>query len=85
MLFAKGATNEVKAGRAKRKGISKEKVAEVEARGGELSLAEMLHGRVRYFSEGLAIGNKRYVEGVFKRCRDGLGVKRFAALVSLCL
>ena len=53
--------------------------AEIEAHikeHGTLSLAAVLHCRVRYFSDGLAIGSKAFVNQVFKEYRDRFGEKR---------
>jgi hypothetical protein len=44
--------------------------------GGKLSRAELLRCRVRWFSDGLAIGSKGFVEGVFAKCRKHFGPKR---------
>jgi len=59
-----------------RAGISPEKVAEVLAKGGRLSEAEMLRCRVRHFTDGLAIGGESFVEGVFALARDRFGPRR---------
>jgi hypothetical protein len=39
-------------------------------------VAALLRTRVRYFSEGLALGTAAYVEEVFARNRERMGVKR---------
>ena len=44
--------------------------------GGKLSRADLLRCRVRWFSDGVAIGSKGFVEGVFARCRAHFGVTR---------
>jgi hypothetical protein len=44
--------------------------------GGKLSRAELLRCRVRWFSDGVAIGSKSFVEGVFTKCRGHFGPKR---------
>jgi REP element-mobilizing transposase RayT len=41
-----------------------------------LSEAEMLHRKVRYFADGLVIGTKRFVNGVFALTRDHFGPRR---------
>ena len=61
---------------AKRKGFSKERVEAVLKSGGKLSRAELLRCRVRWFSDGVAIGSKGFVEGVFTKCRGHFGAKR---------
>jgi hypothetical protein len=59
-----------------KKGFSKERVEAVLKSGGKLSRAELLRCRVRWFSDGVAIGSKGFVEGVFQGCRSFFGVKR---------
>ena len=59
-----------------RKGFSKERVEAVLKSGGKLSRADLLRCRVRWFSDGVAIGSKVFVEGVFKGCRGYFGAKR---------
>jgi hypothetical protein len=44
--------------------------------GGKLSLSELLRCRVRYFSDGVAIGSRSIVEGVFAGIREHFGEKR---------
>jgi REP element-mobilizing transposase RayT len=60
----------------KRKGFSRERVEAVLKSGGKLSRADLLLCRVRWFSDGVAIGSKGFVEGVFKGCRSHFGAKR---------
>jgi putative transposase len=62
--------------RLKKKGFSKERVEAVLKSGGKLSRAELLRCRVRWFSDGVAIGSKSFVEGIFTRCREHFGAKR---------
>jgi hypothetical protein len=62
-------------GRTKR-GFSKERVEAVLKGGGKLTRAELLRCRVRWFSDGVAIGSKGFVEGIFARCRGHFGAKR---------
>jgi REP element-mobilizing transposase RayT len=59
-----------------RRGFSKEKVEAVLKGGGKLSRADLLRCRVRWFSDGVAIGSKGFVEGVFTRCRAHFGATR---------
>ena len=59
-----------------KKGFSKERVEAVLKAGGKLSRAELLRCQVRWFSDGVAIGSKSFVEGIFTRCREHFGPKR---------
>ena len=56
--------------------IDKEKIKQVIAQGGELSLAEVLRLRVRHMSDGVAIGTKAFVNEVFTLHREKFGPKR---------
>ncbi|MFT4548020.1 MAG: putative transposase [Pseudoalteromonas tetraodonis] len=53
-----------------RTGLSREAVARVWAAGGKLTLSQLLRCRVRYFSDGLAIGSESFVESVFAVLND---------------
>ena len=44
--------------------------------GGKLSAKELLHCRIRYFSNGLVIGGKSFVEDVFETHRIWFSEKR---------
>ncbi len=59
-----------------RKGIRAEAVRKVRESGGKLSRAELLRCRVRYFSDGVAIGSRDFIEGVFRERRECFGEKR---------
>ena len=59
-----------------KKGFSKERVEAVLKSGGKLSRADLLRCRVRWFSDGVAIGSKGFVEWVFQGCRSYFGAKR---------
>jgi len=59
-----------------RKGISTEEAKRVLEKGGQLSLSELLRCRVRYFSDGVTIGSRGFVEGVFAERREHFGSKR---------
>jgi REP element-mobilizing transposase RayT len=74
-LFADGqcsARDEAK----QRRGISKRQVEEVLAAGGQLSEAEMLRCRTRYFLDGLVMGSESFVNEVFGMMRGYFGTKR---------
>jgi REP element-mobilizing transposase RayT len=59
-----------------RMGFSREVVNAVLEGEGKLTLAQALRCRVRYFSDGVALGSKAFVEDVFERNREQFGVKR---------
>jgi len=63
-------------GRPIRQGFSPEAVAAVVESGGTLPLHEVLRCRVRYFSDGLVLGSREFVDGVFARYRTHFGPKR---------
>ena len=68
----------------KRKGLAKEElekekrrlVEAAEKRTGEISFGRMPQCRVRYFTDGAAIGSKGFVDGLFEKCRDRFGPRR---------
>ena len=62
--------------RKKGTAISRQKIAEVLEKGGKLSKAELLHCRVRYFSDGVVLGSQAFVEDIFEKYRDEFGLKR---------
>jgi len=69
-LFARG-------GRTGRKdGFAHETVKAVLAGGGKLTPGQALRCRVRYFSDGVVLGGKAFVDDVFERNREQFGVKR---------
>ncbi len=59
-----------------RRGVTAESARAVLAKGGKLSSGELVRLRVRYFSDGLALGCKEFVEGVFESQRELFGPKR---------
>lgn len=63
-------------GQPTKAGMPAETVREVLARNGKLSQTELLHCRVRYFSDGVVLGSKAFVDGVFERYRDRFTPKR---------
>ena len=79
-------------GAALQPGISTKKVEQIVRERGELPLQDVLRCRVRYFSDGVAIGSKAFVDEVFRLHRDNFGPKRkdgarplrFAAWGGLC-
>jgi putative transposase len=72
-VFMQGATH--------RKGAtSKEEfrkhAQEVIEQGGKLSVPELLHCRVRYFSAGLVLGSQIFIQDTFQTHRDNFGTRR---------
>ncbi len=45
-------------------------------RGGDVALARIVRYRVRYFSDGVALGSRNFVDGVFSACRERFGPRR---------
>ncbi len=81
MLFRDGgASRGEKEGGTRKAGVrmfNEEEVAEVLAKGGRLSEAEMLRCRVRYLADGMVLGSRGFVERVFRLSREEAG--RFPA------
>jgi REP element-mobilizing transposase RayT len=59
-----------------RRRIPRAKALEVLAAGGKLSQADYLRCKVRYFSDGVVLGGRAFVEEIFTACRDRFGPKR---------
>ncbi|MCB1094632.1 MAG: transposase [Verrucomicrobiae bacterium] len=64
--------------RVVRKGLTPEEFEAEEARDFELPAPALLHHRVRYFVDGLALGSTAFVESVFEKNRVRMGVKRIS-------
>ena len=58
------------------RGFPRDEVKAVLQAGGQLPMADVLRCRVRYFSDGLVLGSKDFVETVFTRYRAEFGLKR---------
>jgi hypothetical protein len=58
------------------RGVSVESVRAVQEQRGKLSPAELVRLRVRYFSDGLVLGSREFVESVFDGNREMFGPKR---------
>ena len=63
-------------GKPLRVGFREEEVEAVLKQGGTLPLHEILRCRVRYFSDGLVLGSKQFVDAAFARYKDRFGLKR---------
>ena len=64
-------------------GISKDKAVAEKQQKGKLSRAELLRCRVRCFSDGLVLGSKGFVEGVFAKHREHFSPGRKSGARSL--
>ena len=76
ILICQGVQRRDEEGRVVRKGLTPEEVGAEEERGFELPKSELLLHRVRYFNDGLVLGSAEFVEGVFKRKKRALGLRR---------
>ncbi|WP_395743592.1 transposase [Prosthecobacter sp.] len=59
-----------------RRGITADSARAVLAAKGKLSPAELVRLRVRYFTDGLVLGSKAFVEDIFTTHRDHFGPRR---------
>jgi hypothetical protein len=59
-----------------RQGVTADEARQVLKEKGKLSSAELVRLRVRYFSDGLVLGSKEFVESVFTENRNKFGPKR---------
>ncbi|MBN8422350.1 MAG: transposase [Verrucomicrobia bacterium] len=59
-----------------RPGVSSESARAVLAEKGKLSPAELVRLRVRYFTDGVVLGSREFVEGVFEAQRELFGPRR---------
>ena len=77
LLYAAGEEKRAACGgRIVRPGIPTGEVDRVTGNGGKLTLPQALRCRVRYFTDGMAVGSKAFVDGVFERNRRFFGPKR---------
>ena len=58
------------------RGVTAESARAVLAEKGKLSPVELVRLRVRYFTDGVVLGSKEYVEGIFEAEREHFGPKR---------
>jgi len=59
-----------------RVGFKRGDVKKVLARGGKLSVGEVLRCRLRHLTDGLVFGRRGFVNGVFEKAREYFGKKR---------
>jgi REP element-mobilizing transposase RayT len=62
--------------RPRRYGFTREQVEEEIKRGGRLPVSEVLRLKVRYFTDGVALGSAAFVEGVYAQNRSRFGSRR---------
>ena len=72
ILFLMGATTS----RQSQKAMDREAVRKVVEADGTLPLAQVLRLRVRYFTDGMVLGSKDYVNGIFETHRGQFGKRR---------
>jgi REP element-mobilizing transposase RayT len=76
-LFGRGESRGLKEeGRPMRPGISQKRIEEVLGKNGRLEKWEAMRCRVRYFSDGMVLGSREFVERFFKRHRRRFGRNR---------
>ncbi len=77
ILFGLGEERvEASTGKQVRRGMTADAVREVMASDGKLTRSELLRCRLRYFTDGLVIGSKAFVEGFFQEKREFFSDKR---------
>jgi len=59
-----------------RKGFKRKQVKKVLASGGKLTFGETLRCRVRYFSDGMTVGSREFVDDLFQSARERFSEKR---------
>ncbi len=77
ILFGVGEERvDVITGREDRKGVKAAEVTKVMASGGKLTRSQLLRCRLRYFTDGLVIGSKTFIEGFFEEKREYFSERR---------
>jgi hypothetical protein len=66
LLFVKSGVS----GRSDKAALDRETIKRVVEEGRELALAEVLRLRIRYFSDGVALGSREFVDSVFADFRE---------------
>ena len=72
MLFLRAGIS----GNSGKAALNRESILAVVARNGELTLAETLRLRIRYFSAGTALGSRAFVNGIHERFKEYFGPNR---------
>jgi hypothetical protein len=76
MLYELGEQVVGEKGEIKKRGFTRKEVEKVIKEGGKLPVSDALRCRVRYFTDGVALGGQEFVEQVFQRNRRSFGSKR---------
>jgi REP element-mobilizing transposase RayT len=77
LLYGRGQERGVgKDGRPLKKGFKREEARKVVEAGGRLPLGVYLRCRIRYFTEGMAIGSREFTNEVFKEASWHFGARR---------
>jgi hypothetical protein len=76
LLYLEGVERRNPAGKLLRAGVNTESSGRDRANGGTEGKIKRLAKRVRYFSEGCAVGSREFLEEVYERNRDLLGSRR---------
>jgi len=71
-LFVRGGVS----GSSGKVALSREQIRRVLQKGGELSVGEVLRLRIRHMTDGVVLGSKGFVDGVWLAHRDRFGAKR---------
>jgi hypothetical protein len=71
-----GSVRATRVKRPLRRGIPEKRIAQVLESGGRLARWEALRCRVRYFSDGVILGSREFVERFFEENRERFGPKR---------
>ncbi|MCW0217684.1 MAG: transposase [Prosthecobacter sp.] len=77
LLYASGTeVKDMQNEKVVRPGLTTDQARKVLAEKGKLSTTELVRLRVRYFTDGLVLGSKEFVESVFEENRSWFGPKR---------
>ena len=76
ILMSEGVQRRDEDGRIVRKGLAPDEIDAEEMRGYELPARDLLYQRIRYFTDGLALGSSAFVQEVFLKQKRVMGVKR---------
>lgn len=63
-------------GHSKKQALDRETIRKALKDGGRLSGAEVLRLRIRHLTDGVVLGSKEFVDGVFERYRERFGPRR---------